>query len=307
MPTEIVELNMTKTSQGQSTKSIKSIKVKSTTLKILMSIIISAAILISIFPIGNFITKGAYAEGLQKSLDEKRNYALAAFAAATGASIAVSLLPGDVGAAISEKLADIGGYFMIVTGAILLEKIVLAISGVLAFKFIIPLSLLLFLISIWLDKNSDEWQSRKRFIFMLAFKCFTFGIILFIAIPASLIISNTIEKRFLPNEISKVVEDINIEEEIDLEIKDEKSFWDIPGKIADAAKDLGGKVTQIAKRGLDKAQKSLETLINTLVTMVITTCIIPLLTIVGFGALIKFIWGLDAAVTGSVAFQKKKR
>jgi hypothetical protein len=276
------------------------------------------------------VSSPRYRAELQKSLDEKRNNAFAAAGVSTGMSVVVSLLPGDAGTAISQKLADIAGFFMLVTGVILLEKILLALSGLLVFTYVIPLSLVLLLTCIWLDGTGEKGRVRKQIAFVLFFKCFTFGILLFFAIPASIMVSNMVETTFLAKEQEEIqqiptlgsritaeiaadVEQIQIDLENNAAEAPERGFFDISGKAADAfgkfkdsALKLFDRAKGIAKSALEKTQKMVESLLNSLVVMVITTCIIPLLTTLGFWILVKALWRIDVAAVSGIASQKQR-
>ena len=67
-------------------------------------------------------------------LDEKKTTALELCAGATALSAAITLIPGDTGTPIAEKLTDLSGYFLIVVSAIYLEKYLLTILGALTFR-----------------------------------------------------------------------------------------------------------------------------------------------------------------------------
>ena len=64
-----------------------------------------------------------------QSLDDKKTTALELTAAATAASAAITLIPGDAGTPIADKLADLSSYFLIVVCAIYLEKYLVTITG----------------------------------------------------------------------------------------------------------------------------------------------------------------------------------
>lgn len=74
-----------------------------------------------------------------QSLDDKKTTALELTAAATAASAAITLIPGDAGTPIADKLADLSSYFLIVVCAIYLEKYLVTITGLAAFKLLIPI------------------------------------------------------------------------------------------------------------------------------------------------------------------------
>ena len=74
-----------------------------------------------------------------ESLDEKRNTVTGLIATSTATSAAITVLPDDVGTPIAEKIADLSTYFLIVLGAIFLEKILLTVGGYVTFKCIVPI------------------------------------------------------------------------------------------------------------------------------------------------------------------------
>lgn len=60
--------------------------------------------------------------------------------ATTATSALITLIPGDVGTPIAEKVADLSGYLLIVLCAIFLEKYLVTITGYAAFKIFIPVA-----------------------------------------------------------------------------------------------------------------------------------------------------------------------
>ena len=59
------------------------------------------------------------------ALDEKKDTVLELTVAATATSALITLIPGDVGTPIAEKVADLSGYLLIVLCAVFLEKYLL--------------------------------------------------------------------------------------------------------------------------------------------------------------------------------------
>ena len=72
-------------------------------------------------------------------LDEKRNTVLALTTASTTASTALTLLKDDWATPIANELAELSGYFMIILAAIVLEKYLITLSGLVVFQYIVPL------------------------------------------------------------------------------------------------------------------------------------------------------------------------
>lgn len=109
-----------------------------------------------------------------QSLDEKKTTVLELTTAATAASAAITLIPGDVGTPIADKLADLSSYFLIVVCAIYLEKYLVTITGLAAFKLLIPIG------CIWL---SLCFGFRKDLGKIIACKLILFGLAIYLVVP----------------------------------------------------------------------------------------------------------------------------
>jgi hypothetical protein len=265
------------------------------TRKLIPLAVIAAFFIISMLPLCAYFTSTSFTSEFNKTLETKNSQALALFGSAMAASTAVSLLPGDIGASISYKLADAAGFFMIVFGAITIEKIVLSASGFLTFRIIIPAALLLFSVYIIFE---------KRFFFILALKSIIFGVMIVLIIPVSIKISNIVESRYLYTDagmqIDDAVNNLNMDTEEIEQVngisggsEEARSWWDIPGRISDAAKNITAKVEQITQGAVEKANNALAVLMTALVNMIITVCVIPLITIAGFTAITKALWNIS--------------
>ena len=118
------------------------------------------------------------------SLDEKKNTVLELTMAATATSAVITLLPGDIGTPIAEKVADLSGYLLIVLCAIFLEKYLVTITGYAAFKIFIPAACVLFATNLFVSNRSLDRLARKLLVF---------GICIFLVVPSSVKISDLIE------------------------------------------------------------------------------------------------------------------
>ena len=95
-------------------------------IKIIIPLIIA---LLSIFVLARFTTSTEYHAKTIQSLDEKKATVMELTAASTAASAVITLIPGDTGTPIAEKLADLSSYFLTVLCALFLEKYLLTITG----------------------------------------------------------------------------------------------------------------------------------------------------------------------------------
>ena len=121
------------------------------------------------------------------SLDEKKNTVLELTMATTATSAVITLLPGDIGTPIAEKVADLSGYLLIVLCAIFLEKYLVTITGYAAFKIFIPAACALFAANLFARNHSLDRLARKLLIF---------GICIFLVVPASVKASDLIEHTY---------------------------------------------------------------------------------------------------------------
>ena len=101
-------------------------------------------VLLLVFAILSFSAGAKYASAPEHhkatiaALDEKKGTVLELTVAATATSALITLIPGDVGTPIAEKVADLSGYLLIVLCAVYLEKYLVTLTGYAAFKLFIP-------------------------------------------------------------------------------------------------------------------------------------------------------------------------
>lgn len=91
--------------------------------KILMIVVPLVIALLSIFVVSRYATSISFHAKTIEALDQKKDTVLQLTAVSTGASAAITLIPGDVATPIAEKLADLSTYFIIVLCAIYLRSI----------------------------------------------------------------------------------------------------------------------------------------------------------------------------------------
>ncbi|GMO45892.1 MAG: hypothetical protein Ta2B_27110 [Termitinemataceae bacterium] len=246
--------------------------------------------LVSIFLITSAAQNKFLTNYLNNKLDKQVLTASGFFASATAASIAISALPGDTGTALSNQLANVGGFFLAVMGAIAFEKILLLISPFISFSIIIPVSALFYILYILLKK---EWLKK------LCIKSIFYAFIVFLIVPFSLFLSFVVETKLLSRQIELSQQTIQKEvalidsaqEEI---IKDERAWYEKVGeKIKQTASSLGVWVADKTQSVLKSAQRTLTNLINALISMLVTTIILPLCTVFIFAGITKKIFALN--------------
>src|SRR5665647_700540 len=128
--------------------------------------------LFSIFVVSKIVTAQDFNASTIKSLDDKKVTVMMLAGTAAASSTIISLIPGDTAMPIANQIAELTSYFIVILGAILLEKMLIAVVGYLSFTFIIPAACFLGIIYLYIKKV----ELRN-----LAIKLAIFGIILFVA------------------------------------------------------------------------------------------------------------------------------
>ena len=236
------------------------------------------------------------------SLDEKKTTVMELTAATTTTSALITLLPGDIGTPIAEKIADLSGYLLIVLCAVFLEKYLVTITGYAAFKIFIPAACILFAGNTFLENRSIDKLARRLLVF---------GLCIFLVVPASVKVSNLIENTY-QSQIDATLEDAKSTQEIlEENTQAQKEEYETPTQqetgltgLWDKAKDTISSardsvttavenVTVSSEELVQKLQDSLNHFVEAVAVMLITSCVIPILVLLVFFWLIKVLLDVD--------------
>ena len=221
-------------------------------------------------------------------LDEKKTTALELCAGATALSAAITLIPGDTGTPIAEKLTDLSGYFLIVVSAIYLEKYLLTILGALTFRWLIPAAMIAIAL---------YFGIRRDFFWKLGVKILIFGLAVYAVIPVSVHVSQLIYNTYqesidttlaeTENLISQTEKNAQSSTESDQNSGDEGFF----AGLVDKAKDTIEQAKDTASIATEQFKYMLNKFIDGLAVLIVTTCLIPILVMVFFVWIVKMILG----------------
>jgi hypothetical protein len=193
--------------------------------------------------------------------------ALSGGAAATSATL--SLLPGDICTPLSEQLAEMAKYFLLILSALYLEKFLISLSGYISFMALIPLALVILIIAI---------AARKKNLYSTAAKVAIMAVIIFGIVPASVRLSDMVYQT----QAAKVNE--TIEEYNNLEIG------------GDADGGFINETTSLTSNTIDEITDFIDNLMESLAVMIVTACLIPLLVFVFLVWLLKVIFASNTVV-----------
>lgn len=229
-----------------------------------------------------------------QSLDDKKTTALELTAAATAASAAITLIPGDAGTPIAgdagtpiaDKLADLSSYFLIVVCAIYLEKYLVTITGLAAFKLLIPIGCILLSLCFGFKKDLGR---------TIACKLVLFGLAVYLVVPVSVRVADLIDATYgasMENTIASAKQatdeikgeaDTQSQESSGSDTGGKSSFWSgLVDKVEDTV--TGAKVN---------LENTLNRFIEAIAVMLVTSCVIPILVLLFFVWLVKLVLGVN--------------
>ena len=235
--------------------------------RVMIAIVLS---LVSFFMLSKYASSPETYKKTIASLDDKKATATGLAAFATAASVAISAIPSDVATPVADELAELSSYFIIILGAIYLEKFLLTIIGYVVFKFFIPVACILYII--------DTVQGSEIFRNIIK-KVITISLVVILIIPGSEKISTLIQATYdtsIQETIDSVSETIKIEED------EEGGISAIWGKVKDGVSSV-----------YDTVKNTLDNFIEAIGVMIVTTCVIPIITMLFFVWVIKFILGVN--------------
>ena len=241
--------------------------------------------LLSAFPLSaRFSSPETYA-GTIATLDAKRDTVLGLTAASAGLSAAVSAIPGDAGTPIADKLMDVSADFLIVLAALYLEKFLLTTLGFTAFSILFPLACAC--VAFW-AVSRGRLRAASRAAVGVAIKLALMGIVLAVAVPASVFITDRIEGTY-EQSIQNTIEAADAatgEAE-----KAEKEGDD--GDFLSWLQSIPGAVAEGVSNAASGAQNLVNNFIDALAVMIVTSCVIPLLVLVFLLWAAKLVLGIN--------------
>lgn len=212
--------------------------------------------------------------------------------ATLGMSTLIAAVPGDTTTPIADYLVDLNSWLLIIMMVLTLEKYLLTIIGKAVFWLIIPIGLALIGISI---------PPKSRSLKIRGLNILLAGFLIWAIVPTGMMISRDIERTysFSVSDVANETENIQnkaaeIEENNDSEETDGKEDENIiSGFISNAKDAVEDVIINPLEEKVAQAKKMVNTVVNAIIVLVITSCVIPLFTLIAFLLLIKVTLHLD--------------
>ena len=258
--------------------------------KAIIAAVLAAVALVSLIVFANIASNPETYTGIIGTLDEKKGNVMVLATTTTAASAAISALPNDMGTPIADKLVDFSSYFMVILAVIYLEKFLLTTLGFLGFGILIPVACALFAVAVFLRRGTLTRVNLQR----LGTKLAAFGLALALVVPVSVWLTDNVDATFDESlaAASAAAQEATeqLEENTQAAPQEDQGLL---GGIASAVQEGWNGLTQGAQQALDSLGDQLNTMIDTLAVMIVTSCLIPLLVLILFLQLVKIITGLD--------------
>lgn len=204
-------------------------------------------------------------------INDSKNQATALSLTVTLASTAISMLPDDYGSAIADELSELSTPLLIIVCILFFEQYLLTAMEGLAFGILIPFACVCFIAALHSQRNSLK---------VIGYKLLLIAILCAVIIPLSAGLTATIHAAFAETtaSINAQLDEIKI---IFEEMLNAKDVWKFLSSLASGISEA-----------LNFAKEALGLLIDAVAILLITSCVIPVITA------ILFIWCIKSIITG---------
>lgn len=226
-------------------------------------------------------------------LDKNRTTVMGLTAASAAASAAVSALPDDLCSSISEQLSECTSWFMMILGFIYLEKYLLTILGGAGCYLLLPVGCAILIICCFFPKKSLR---------SIGIKFVVFALVVLLAIPASVFVSDQINAIYSES-IEITVQSANtISNSLIGEITNENQE---SSSVIDEAKMLLSNLSGSVAKVIEQFKNVMNRFIEATAVMIVTTCLIPILVILFILWIAKTLFNIPMGIPTTLMKPKK--
>lgn len=225
-------------------------------------------------------------------IDQKKGNVLALTTSCVALSAGITALPGDTGTPVAEQLAQLSGNLGIVLAVLYLEKYLLTILWSVGLGILIPFSLVLFAVSLGIH---GRW-STSAVLRRVATRVLVVAMIGMALVPASVWVSQKVDETYrvsieqAEQKAASAAEASSSKSEKKSESTENKNVLE---QLTEGASSLLTSVTDSAKSMTDEVVQQVTDLIEGVIVMIVTSCVIPLLVLAAFLWLGHTLLGID--------------
>ena len=248
-------------------------------------------LILSCTVVGNKLTNPATYSHTLEVLDKNRTTVLGLSAASAVASAAVSAIPGEVCAPISEEISEFTSWFAVILGVIYFEKYLVTVFGAVGCYILIPFGCVAHLINLIVPN-----ESLKRF----GTKFLLFGVVVLLVIPSSIWVSDQINAIYSES-IELTVKSANdASESLIAEVTGEEK------NNSGGVKAFFSGVSESISNIIEKFKDLVNRFVEAIAVLLVTTCFIPVVVAWFLVWMIKTIFHIQISVP-TQRFEPKER
>ncbi len=225
----------------------------------------------------HFSSTDTYHDMFQK-LDEKKSTVLALSAASAATSAVLTAIPDDTCTPIAERMSEISKDFTIVLAAILAEKYLITTLGFACFTLVVPVCCAMFVVA----ELAVVDAARRRMLRGMASRLLVFGLVLFVATPASVFVTSRIDETYAESIEQTVAAAQQTTESLqtatqEAERKEPENVLEyLQQRFEDLQKAAGQAVDNVAGI-VDWVKGILNNFLEAFAVMIVTSFVIPIL------------------------------
>lgn len=225
-------------------------------------------------------------------IDQKKGNVLALTTSCVALSAGITALPGDTGTPVAEQLAQLSGNLGIVLAVLYLEKYLLTILWSVGLGILIPFALVLFAVSLGIH---GRW-STSAVLRRVATRVLVVAVIGMALVPASVWVSQKVDETYqvsieqAEQKATSAADASSSKSEKKSKVKTDKNVLE---QLTEGASSLLTSVTDSAKSMTDEVVQQVTDLIEGVIVMIVTSCVIPLLVLAAFLWLGHVLLGID--------------
>lgn len=225
-------------------------------------------------------------------IDQKKGNVLALTTSCVALSAGITALPGDTGTPVAEQLAQLSGNLGIVLAVLYLEKYLLTILWSVGLGILVPFALVLFAVSLGVH---GRW-STSAVLRRVATRVLVVAMIGMALVPASVWVSQKVDETYqvsieqAEQKATSAADASSSKSEKKSKVKTDKNVLE---QLTEGASSLLTSVTDSAKSMTDEVVQQVTDLIEGVIVMIVTSCVIPLLVLAAFLWLGHTLLGID--------------
>lgn len=258
--------------------------------------LLTAILLVSRLFLADYVSSPERHAASIAALDEQKVTVMELTAATAATSVAVSAVPGDATTPVANQISELSSYLLLAVGAIMLEKVLLTLTGYVTFAFLIPAACILGGIALF---------RFRSLLLPLAVKLTVFGLAICLVIPASIRVGNLVEETFA---VQQTIDEAQraadkAEEEAGAITEEEEETNSLGGWLS----QIGEQITSGVSGVIAQAESALSSFVDAIAALLIVNCVIPLLVLWFFLKLTKIIWDIDLPVSKVTGLVKRRK